>query len=64
MKKASRIPQAARVRDLLPGLLRIYLPSYTPHDVEIAPGMQTLADKYSELALQTSSIQTSSLETP
>lgn len=63
-KKTSRILQPARARDLLPGLLRIYLPSYTPHDVEIAPGMQALADKYSEMALQTSSIQTSSLETP
>jgi len=63
-KKASSIPQAARFRDVFPGLLRIYLPSYTPHDVEIAPGMQVLADKYSEMALQTFSIQTSSLETP
>jgi len=63
-KKTSPIPQPASARDLLPGLLRIYLPSYTPHDVEIAPGMQALADKYSEMALQTSSIQTSSLETP
>ena len=62
--KTSRIPQPAGARDLLPGLLRIYLPSYTPHDVEIAPGIQALADKYSEMALQTSSIQTSSLKTP
>jgi len=42
------------VRTLFPGLLRIYLPNYTPHDVEIAPGMQVLADKYSKMALETS----------
>ena len=27
-----------RVRDVLPRLLRIYLPGYTPHDVQVAPG--------------------------
>jgi predicted metal-dependent hydrolase len=53
-EKASRMPRAARVRDLLPGLLRIYLPSYTPHDVEFAPGMQALADKYTEMAARSS----------
>lgn len=49
-KAKSRMPQATRVRDLFPGLLRIYLPSYTPHDIEIAPGMQALADKYTAMA--------------
>lgn len=53
-RKASPMPPPARVRDLLPGLLRIYLPSYTPHDVDIAPGIQVLADKYSEMAIKTS----------
>jgi predicted metal-dependent hydrolase len=53
-KKASRMPEATRARDLLPGLLGIYLPSYTPHDVEIAPGMQALADKYTQMAIKTS----------
>ena len=36
------------------GLLRIYLPSYTPHSLEISPGIQKLADKYSKMALETS----------
>lgn len=53
-EKASRMPQAARVRDLLPGLLRIYLPSYTPHDVAVAPGIHVLADKYTGMAIKTS----------
>jgi predicted metal-dependent hydrolase len=52
-KKASRLPRLPSVRGLLPGLLRIYLPSYTPHDVTIAPGIQALADKYSEMAIET-----------
>jgi hypothetical protein len=34
----------------MPGLLRIYLPNYTPHDVKISPGIQVLADKYSKMA--------------
>ena len=46
--------QPTRVRSLLPGLLRIYLPNYSPHDVEISPGIQRLADKYTEMALETS----------
>ncbi len=45
--------QPASVGSLMPGLLRIYLPNYTPHDVEISPGMQRLADKYSGMALET-----------
>ncbi len=53
-KRASRLPEASRVRDMLPGLLHIYLPSYTPHDAEIAPGMEALAEKYSEMAIKTS----------
>ena len=46
--------QQARVSDLMPGLLRIYLPNYSPHNVEISPGMQRLADKYSAIALERS----------
>jgi predicted metal-dependent hydrolase len=53
-KNAQRMPRAASVRNLLPGLLRIYLPGYTPHDVEIAPGIQSLADKYTAIAIKTS----------
>jgi hypothetical protein len=53
-KKAARNPAATSVRGLLPGLLRIYLPNYTPHDVKIAPGIQVLADKYTKMAIRTS----------
>jgi len=43
-----------RVRDVLPGMLRIYLPSYTPHAVEVSPGMERLAEKYTAMAVKTS----------
>jgi hypothetical protein len=43
----------ATVGNLLPGLLRIYLPNYSPHDVEISPGIQVLADKYTKMAIKT-----------
>ena len=47
--------RSASVGSLLrAGLLRIYLPSYTPHSLEISPGIQKLADKYSKMALETS----------
>ena len=46
--------QPASVGRLLPGLLRIYLPNYTPHSLEISPGIQKLADKYSKMASETS----------
>lgn len=49
---SSTMLRQATVGSLLPGLLRIYLPNYTPHDVEISPGIQVLADKYSEMALE------------
>jgi len=52
--KAVPVVKAASVGNLMPGLLRIYLPSYTPHDVEISPGIQVLADKYTKMALKTS----------
>ena len=44
----------ASARNLLPGLLRIYLPNYTPHNIKIAPGIQVLADKYTKMAIKTS----------
>ncbi len=53
-RQEAGMPSAPKVRSLLPSLLRIYLPSYTPHDVEIAPGIQALADKYTEMAIKTS----------
>ena len=46
--------QPTSVGSLMPGLLRIYLPNYTPHDVEISAGIQTLAEKYTKLALEIS----------
>ncbi|MDE0989347.1 MAG: metal-dependent hydrolase [Pseudomonadales bacterium] len=42
--------QPTSATSLMPGLLRIYLPNYTPHDVEISAGIQTLADKYTKMA--------------
>ena len=54
LEKKSPMPGASKIRHLLPGLLRIYLPNYTPHDVTIAPGIQVLADKYTEMAIKTS----------
>lgn len=56
VKDAKTVPsiKPAGVKNLLPGLLRIYLPNYNPHDVEISPGMQVLADKYTKMALRTS----------
>ena len=44
----------ASARNLLPGLLRIYLPNYTPHNIKIAPGIQVLADKYTKMAIKAS----------
>ena len=43
-----------KVRDILPRLLRIYMPSYTPHEVEVSPGMEVLAEKYSAMAVKRS----------
>ena len=53
-QKKAPLARAASLGNLLPGLLRIYLPSYTPHDVTIAPGIQVLADKYTRMAIKTS----------
>ena len=49
-----RAMRRAAFRRLLPGLLRSYLPGYTPHSIEIGPEMQEIADKYSEMASATS----------
>lgn len=46
--------RSASVGNLLPGLLRIYLPNYSPHDVEISPGIADLAEKYTKMAIKTS----------
>ena len=50
--EAEPLIKPTSVGNLLPGLLRIYLPGYTPHDVKIAPGIQSLADKYTEMAIK------------
>jgi predicted metal-dependent hydrolase len=42
------------VRRLLPAVLRIYLPNYSPHKLDISPYMQVVADKYTEMATSTS----------
>ncbi len=47
---------AARIagRKLLPSLMRIYLPSYTPRALERVPAMQVIADMYTAMAIKTS----------
>jgi predicted metal-dependent hydrolase len=51
---ADRMNHAASPRKPLPALLRTYLPSYSPHQVQIAPGIQHLAEKYTAMAIRTS----------
>jgi predicted metal-dependent hydrolase len=51
--KSTPMIRPAKFSSLLPGLLRIYLPNYTPHNVKIAPGIQVLADKYTKMAIKT-----------
>jgi predicted metal-dependent hydrolase len=53
-EKAEPMIRPRSVGSLLPGLLRIYLPNYTPHNVNIAPGIQVLAEKYTKMAIKTS----------
>lgn len=50
----SKLSNRVAIRDSIAAIWRIYLPNYTPHDVKIAPGIQRLADKYSEMAIKTS----------
>ena len=51
-KATEVVPQIkqASVGNLMPSLLDIYLPNYHPHDIEISPGIQVLADKYTDIA--------------
>ena len=62
-REASRAPsnvvagatfEMPTMRDVLPRLLRIYMPGYTPHEVEVSPSMEALAEKYSAMALKRS----------
>ena len=51
---ADQMRNASSLRHLIPALLKTYLPSYTPHRIEIAPGIQKLADKYTAMAIKVS----------
>ena len=61
-RHGGREAQKRRIREqlslmrqhLLPKLLRTYLPSYTPHDIEFSEEMAELAEAYSARALRTS----------
>ena len=53
-RKLGRAAGRLALRRLLPSLIRIYLPSYTPHALEVSPAMQDIADKYTEMATNTS----------
>lgn len=39
------------LRKLLPDVLRIYLPNYTPHTITISPAMKAIADRYTKMAI-------------
>ena len=53
--KARRRAQLEPMRKhLLPKLLRTYLPSYTPHDIEMTRELKLMAKHYSRMAVRTS----------
>ncbi len=53
-KQMARAERRLAFRHLLPCLIRIYLPWYSPHKLEVSPAMQVIADKYSAMATVTS----------
>ncbi|MFT5444486.1 MAG: putative metal-dependent hydrolase [Myxococcota bacterium] len=53
-RKADPMAQAVSLWNLIPAQLRTYLPNYSPHKVEIEPGIQAIADKYTAMAIKTS----------
>lgn len=53
-KAMAREARSLALRRLLPSIMRIYLPGYTPHALTVSPAMQAIADKYSEMATTTS----------
>ncbi len=53
-KQFERAERRRAFKELLPAIIRIYLPNYSPHDLEISPAMQIIADKYTALATSTS----------
>lgn len=50
----AKLPKRASILDSLSAIWHIYLPNYNPHKLTIAPGIQRLADKYTEMAIKTS----------
>lgn len=46
--------RSVSIKDLLPDLLSIYLPGYTPHNVQIPADLQRLAHKYTRMAIKVS----------
>lgn len=53
-KKMARAASRDALRRLLPSVLRIYLPTYSPHKLDVSPAMARIADRYSELAIRIS----------
>ena len=53
-KQFERAERRRAFKKLLPAIIRIYLPNYSPHDLEISPAMQIIADKYTGMATSTS----------
>ncbi|MCH2187209.1 hypothetical protein MK280_15200 [Myxococcota bacterium] len=49
--------QMPEVRDVLLRLVRIYMPSYTPHEVQVSPGIERLAEKYSAMTVKRSQLE-------
>jgi len=53
-KARAREDRAVFKQYLWPRIRRLHLPGYTPHDIEMTPEMQALADRYSSRAVRTS----------
>lgn len=53
-KQTARAGRRLALRHLLPNIIRIYLPGYTPRALEVSPAMQRIADKYTAMATSTS----------
>jgi len=53
-KARQRAQWPAIRKHMLPKLLRTYLPSYTPHDIQMTDEMKLMANHYSQMAVRTS----------
>ncbi|MCH2185780.1 metal-dependent hydrolase [Myxococcota bacterium] len=42
------------LQSVLPQLLRSYMPGYSPHEIEVSPGIEALAEKCSAMAVKRS----------